>query len=306
MEKIRIMIVEDEWIIADDIRTKLEKFGYEVSSVVDTGEEAIKKAEEDMPDLVLMDIVLPGEMDGIEAADEIHSRFDIPVIYLTSHADERTLERARITEPFGYLLKPVEDRELHTTIEMALYKYILERKLKESEEWLYTTLRSIGDAVIATDKEGFVKFMNTVSQSLTGWKEEDAKGKPLKDIFNIIKEETGEEVESLVKKVVQSGKVLPLTNHSLVAKDRKVIPIDDTAAPIRDDKGNIIGVVIVFHDITERKRFENELKQKLNEIERINKLMVDRELKMEEMRKKMRELEALVEQLKSRETGTLH
>jgi two-component system, response regulator PdtaR len=129
-----IMLVEDEIIVAADVKNRLENMGYAVLGIFDTGEEAIQKAGELKPDLVLMDIVLKGEMDGIDAAQKIRELFDIPLIYLTAYSDEKTLERAKVTEPFGYVLKPFEDREIQSAIEMALYKHQMEKKLKESEE----------------------------------------------------------------------------------------------------------------------------------------------------------------------------
>lgn len=267
MSKTQILIVEDEGIVAADIEESLKSLGYEVAAVAPSGEEALKKIEEKKPDLVLMDIILKGTMNGIEATNEIHSRFDIPVVYLTAYADEEVLERAKVTEPFGYIIKPFEDRELYTIIEMALYKHKVEKKLKESEEWLSTTLKSIGDSVIATDEKGCVKFMNPVAQSLTGWKEQDTVGKTLEEVFHIVNEETGKEVESPVKRVLKEGVVVGLANHTvLIAKDGTKLPIDDSGAPIRDSQGNIIGVVLIFRDITDRRRAEKAL---ANEKERL-------------------------------------
>jgi len=125
------MIVEDIWLIANDLKESLAKLGYTVTSIVSSGEDAAKKAAEEMPDLILMDIVLSGRMDGIEAAEKIRSGRDIPVIYLTAYSDEKKLARAKVTEPFGYLIKPVNDRELHTTIEMALYRNRMEHERKK-------------------------------------------------------------------------------------------------------------------------------------------------------------------------------
>ena len=262
MAKTQILVVEDKGIVAEDIQRSLQALGYGVSGVASSGEEAIKKAEETRPDLVLMDIMLQGELDGIEAADQIRSRFNIPIIYLTAYADDKTLERAKITEPFGYIIKPFEDRELHTTVEMALYKHEMETKLKEREEWLFTTLASIGDAVIATGTTGSVTFMNAVAQSLTGWKQEDAEGKPLKEVFHIINEKTRKLVEDPVTKVLREGVIVGLANHTvLIAKDGTETPIDDSGAPVRDDKGNIMGVVLVFRDITERRKAEEALRE---------------------------------------------
>jgi CheY-like chemotaxis protein len=144
MEKTRVLIVEDEGLIARDIENMVLNAGYEVCGIASSGEEAIEKADKTQPDLILMDIVLQGEMDGVEAAEQIRERFNIPVIYLTAHTDEITLQRAKLTEPLGYSLKPVEQKELMTVIEMALYKHQMELKLREREEWLATILQGIG------------------------------------------------------------------------------------------------------------------------------------------------------------------
>ena len=130
MANTRIMIVEDEWAVAEDIKISLQNLGYAISSVTSSGKEAIQKAEEDRPDLVLMDIVLQGEMDGIEAANQIRSRFNIPIVYLTAYADDKVLGRAKITEPFGYIVKPFISEDLKITIEIALYKHKAERERK--------------------------------------------------------------------------------------------------------------------------------------------------------------------------------
>jgi diguanylate cyclase (GGDEF)-like protein/PAS domain S-box-containing protein len=132
--KIRILVVEDETIVALDLKNSLTILGYDVVATAATGEDAIARADETRPDLALMDIILRGEMDGVEAANTIRARLGIPVIFLTACADEATLHRAKVTEPFGYLLKPFEERELHGHIEIALYKHRMEKRLKESEE----------------------------------------------------------------------------------------------------------------------------------------------------------------------------
>ncbi|MDZ7261538.1 MAG: PAS domain S-box protein [candidate division KSB1 bacterium] len=258
----KVLVVEDENIVAMDIQNTLKKLGYVVTAIASSGEEAIQKAAETQPELVLMDIVLKGSMDGVAAAEQIRARFNIPVIYLTAYADEDTLQRAKITEPFGYILKPFNDRELHTAIEMARYKHNLEKKLTENQRWLATTLKSIGDAVITTDTGGYITFMNPVAEALTGWKQDEATGSPLNEVFHIISEETGEPVRNPVARVLQEGVIVGLGNHTiLIAKDGRKIPIDDSAAPIKDDRGNITGVVLVFHDITERRQAEEALRE---------------------------------------------
>jgi putative two-component system response regulator len=140
--KKRILIVEDETIIARDIQGKLESLGYEAAAIVSSGEEAIAKAGELRPDLVLMDIVIKGDIDGIEAARQIKDNYNIPVVYITAYADEKTLGRAMITDPFGYLIKPFEERELHSTIEMALHKHESTEEILKSMEGTINALAS--------------------------------------------------------------------------------------------------------------------------------------------------------------------
>jgi len=259
MPDARILIVEDEGIQALDMQRRLTALGYPVPVIASSGEEALQKTAASRPDLVLMDIMLPGKIDGIMAAEKIRAGFDIPVIYITAYADEDTLRRARITEPYGYIVKPFKERELYITIDIALYKSGMERKLRESERWWSTTLKSIGDAVIATDRSAVVTFMNAVAEDLMGWKLDDAFGRKLIDVFNIINRDTRLPVENPVGKVLREGAIVGLANHTLlIARDGREIPIDDSAAPIKDGQGNITGVVLVFRDITERERAELE------------------------------------------------
>jgi PAS domain S-box-containing protein len=274
MSNAQILVVEDENIVALDLQVRLNGLGYEVTAVAATGEDAISKAGKTQPDLVLMDIKLKGEMDGVTAAEQIQAKYDIPVIYVTAFADEMTLQRAKITEPYGYLLKPFEERELHTTIEMALYKHQMERRLRQSERWLSTTLNSIGDAVIATDIQGLITFMNPVAQTLTGWSEAEALGLDATKIFNIISSETRTPIESLVSKAIRLGEVVELGNDALlVAKDGAELPVDDTVAPIRDEKGQITGTVLVFHDISDRKKAEAEIRRRNKELILLNRII---------------------------------
>jgi len=254
--KAQVLVVEDESIVALSIRYRLRSLGYFAPVVACSGEEAIEKAAEMRPDLVLMDIHLQGNVDGIEAAEEIRARFDIPVVYLTAYADDNTLQRAKITEPFGYITKPFEEENLRTSIEIALYKHRMERRLRESERWLAATLRSIGDAVIATDARGCVRFMNPVAEALVGWKQEDASGQDVKDVFNVVDEQTHVLAESPVTKALREGIVVGAVNQILVAKDARETFVDSSSAPVRDERGDIIGAVLVFRDVTERKRAE--------------------------------------------------
>ena len=133
MEKSKILVVEDENIVALDIKNRLKKLGYSVPSIASTGEEAVKKAEITAADLVLMDIMLKGDMDGIEAAENIREQYNIPVIYLTAYADDKILERAKLTQPYGYISKPFKEKDLRTNIEMALHKHKMEKRQTEEK-----------------------------------------------------------------------------------------------------------------------------------------------------------------------------
>ncbi len=262
MPESRILIVEDEGIAALDLQKMLTALGYSALDIVSTGEDAVREAGERVPNLVLMDIMLQGEIDGVTAAEQIRALFDIPVIYITAYADEATLQRAKITEPYAYLVKPYKERELYITIDMALYRHKVQRELKESREWLATTLKSIGDAVIATDREGLITFMNPVAEGMLGWKLDEVSGKKLTDVFNIINRDTRQPAENPVLKVLREGFTVGLANHTvLIARSGAEIPIDDSAAPIKDDKENIIGVILVFRDITEREKAEEALQE---------------------------------------------
>ena len=459
--KYRILVVEDEPIVALDLQMRLGKMGYDVPFVFASGEEAVASARQTRPDLVLMDINIEGEMDGVEAADEL-ARQHVPVVYLTAYSNDQVLQRAKITEPYGYLLKPIEERELQTTIEVAIYKHQaqealrlahdqLERRVAERtaelrsanealqreidergrrgarrlalarvreqvwrmtaqadirnvaeavwesletleipflecrinvvesglqpvvrsydrgrdgvwrdltrddpraaaavlEMWeagevvyrrdltvedpleeakatgriygevrclldvpfshgtlavnaaepsafadddvavlqelaealsegfrrlddlqqlaaererLAVTLRSIGDSVVATDSEGRIALMNRVAESLSGWTQEEAKGRPFSEVFQILDERTGKVRENPVTHVLRTGAAANLDLHTLlVARDGTERPVSTSSAPIRDDEGKTVGVVLVSRDVSTQRRIEEEL-----------------------------------------------
>jgi diguanylate cyclase (GGDEF)-like protein/PAS domain S-box-containing protein len=248
----RILIVEDEGVIALELQDRLTGMGYEVVGPVTSGQEAIDHARKLQPDVVIMDIILAGKMDGIEASEIIKKSLDIPVIFLTAHADERTLRRAKATQPFGYILKPFNVRELQVSIEMALYKHQKEKTAREREEWLSATLTSIGDAVITVDVRSHVTFMNAAAQKLTGWNVRDVMGRKAGDIWSIIQDDG-----------LMDGRFIPsgsVREDLLINKQGKEIPVDYNAAPIKSYKGDVTGMVFVLRDISERKAAEERIK----------------------------------------------
>jgi PAS domain S-box-containing protein len=258
--KEKAILVEDEAIVALDIKNMLTMLGYEVIGIAKTGEDAVKAVLEKKPDFVLMDIGLKGDIDGIEAAKRIREQLNLPIIYLTANSDFSTLQRAKVTGPFGYVIKPFEQRELRTTIEMAVYKHNMDKELNDVRQWLSTTLKSIGDGVITTNREGILTFMNPFAERLTGWKFGDAVNKEILEIFKIVEVESpwpGLPVEKILK---NDGPAICSVRAVLLNKDGIRVNIEISSSPIQNDNKEILGVVLIFRDITERIRLESELK----------------------------------------------
>ncbi len=262
MNPIRILIVEDEKIIAKGIEKRLKSMGYAVVGLAGNGLEAIHLAVELRPDMIFMDISLGDGIDGIEAAETIRNQIDVPIVFLTAFSDDATLQRAKLTEPFGYVLKPYEDKDLQTAIEIGVYRHKMGMRLRENERWLAATLSSIGDGVIATDERGHVRYLNAQAEKLTGWNSANAVGKTIEEIFQIIGEQSRQLVKSPIHSALETGEsVLLAPDTILIDRDGVERPIDDSAAPIRNEHGHIEGVVLVFRDISDRRRLEEHLRQ---------------------------------------------
>lgn len=266
MEGIRILIVEDESLVARDVENMAKSLGYKVCGIANTAEEAVERAGRFLPDLVLMDVVIKGALDGIAAAEKIWDSFHIPVIYVTAYADELTIERATLTEPFGYLLKPFDERELKIAIEMAFYKSRMAMKLREREEWLSAVLKSIGDGVIATNKEGLITFMNPVAEKFTGWQHDEALKRPLGEVFTAIEIPGGTENTTEPGSKAPDGQRRVHQERILYAKNGQTFPIEETLMPLSASLGNPSGHVLVFRDISARKQAEQALKESWEEL----------------------------------------
>jgi hypothetical protein len=201
-------------------------------------------------------------MDGVETTERLHAQADVPVVYLSAYADDKTLQRAKATEPFGYLLKPYEEKELRTTIETALYKYRTERKLKETERWLAATLRCINDAVIATDVRGSIEFINPMAEALTGWKRDEALGQGLPAVFQTVDGSMGSLAEAPAAGApAADSPVDPADYPVLITRQGKRIAIEGSRAPILDDDGNFTGYVLAFRDVSDRVRAEDTIRR---------------------------------------------
>jgi PAS domain S-box-containing protein len=260
MVNMKILIAENKNVVSDDLRKRLNNFGYDVIGIVSTGEEAIKEVLSTIPDLVLMNIRLQEEMDGIETASTLRSQYGIGVVYISEHADHDLIQRASRTDPLGFIFKPFEEQTLRAAMELAVCRKEQERRIKESETWYETTLRSIGEAVIATDGTGAIQFINAAAERLTGWKMNEVLGEAFLKVFRT-KEQSTKPSSNAVNQILKNKVAAILKNYTiLLSRENKEVPIEESASPIKDELGNTVGVVLVFQDVTERKRVQEALK----------------------------------------------
>jgi len=264
-----ILLVEDEFIIGMAQAQTIQDFGYEVITA-NSGEDAVQIATQNHHiDLILMDIDLGHGIDGTEAARQILVKRNIPIVFLTSHSEKTFVDRVKEITRYGYVIKNSGNFVLQASIETAFELFQAHTKTQENEAYLSATLNSIGDAMIATDEQCRITLMNSVAETLTGWPLDEAQGKPLTEIFHIINARTQQICENPAKKVLSSGKVSELSNHTaLITRDGTERQIADTASPIRDTKGNITGAVLVFRDITEEYQMRESLRKSRETAER--------------------------------------
>ncbi len=251
----RILVVEDERIVARDIQRSLTDLGYQVPTTAATSEQALQLVSEHCPDLVLMDIRLRGEVDGIETAALLKARFEVPVVYLTAYADALTVERAKATEPLGYVLKPLRPNELRSTVELALYRHEMEKRLREREHWLTTTLSSIGDAVISTDDKGLVNYLNPMAEALLGVTRTSALGQRCQELVQLVNEHSRLPLENPVTTALRDLKPAQVEGTLLGGGGREHLLANSTS-PVVDERGRVLGTVMVLQDVTEQRRLQ--------------------------------------------------
>ncbi|MCI0497904.1 MAG: response regulator [Thermoplasmata archaeon] len=245
----RVMIVEDEKLVAEDVRRVLINMGYDVPSVVSSGEKAIEAVATAKPDIILMDIRLGKGIDGLETAERIGKVWDLPIIYLTAYADEDTLQRAKLTDPFGYVLKPFESRELHTTIQIALYKHGIESRLRESEE-RYRTLAENSPTGIFILKKGRFVYANRTLADLLGKDAGELSGTYITDIVH---RADGERLREAYEGALKGG----VCQADVRMRTRKGLRWMDVIASSVSDGGShaVMGIAV---DITDRRVLEVE------------------------------------------------
>ena len=249
LDRPQILIVEDEEIVLRDLEGVLGRLGYGISGATSSGEKAVELAAAARPDLVLMDVTLRGEMDGVEATRQIRERLDIPVIYLTGDSDEETFQRAKSANASGYIFKPFVESELHVIIEMALYRHDLERELRCQ---IGTILASVEDGIILVDAENTVSTMNPVAQTLTGWNHEEAERNPLRDVLNI----KNRDPQSLSPEhAIQAG-IPSRIGTTITTRDGREISVEIRVAPLVESNGMLKGGVVILRDTSEKPQID--------------------------------------------------
>lgn len=233
MAKPKILIVEDELLIADDLRETLLSFGYEVTKIVSSGEDTLREIIKNAPDLVLMDIKIKGDLDGIDTAEIIFNQFNIPVIFLSAFSSEDTINRAKIADSYGFLEKPYETRELFLATDFALYKHSSLKKVYASNLLFDAILQSISEIVVATDSNGLITFMNSAAEKFFGLKEYETKGVSLNKLL-----------------LFDDIKLFDDPNiKKLKTKDAKIKMVELKTSKLHAEKGSLLGELTIVKEI---------------------------------------------------------
>ncbi len=266
MSKPKILILENELIVAEDLKDTLEDFGYKVVDICPSGEKALEILPYDGLEVILMDIMLKGKVDGITAASIIQNSYDIPVVYLTAHTDDNTFKRAKLTKPYGYIIKPYEKKALYTTLELAIYNHKRDKELKEKElrlresEKRYKTLfETIPQGIIECDAKGFITFINDGINRIYGYNFEELKRKSILDLFD----NHGLKTEFLRRLTYYSIKQPPPQQFVVknLTKTNKPIYVQVNWNYKRDERGKLIGYIGLVNNITDKLNSEKIIKE---------------------------------------------
>lgn len=311
MRKDRVLIVEDEIIVAKDLQQKLIDLGYNVPDIALTADEAISKTRTSDPDIILMDIKLDGPVDGIDAATNIRKKNDVPIIFLTAYGDESTIERAKLTDPNGYMIKPFNVQELHSNIQLALHKNKLDSQLRRDQEFFFNMIQNMGEAVIATDMDYSVQFLNKNAQILLDLSKKEAIGKTIASIVHLCTSDRFEEIAVVpqsLKDTLVSTNLTKVSNLLLTSSKGKKTIVDEIIAPVIDYDSSQTGFVFIFQDMTERrntelvlekinKELERRVSQRTNELFSTNKKLENEILERKKIEKKITTIKESLENI---------
>ncbi|MCF7793157.1 MAG: response regulator [Candidatus Cloacimonetes bacterium] len=266
--KKRIMIVEDEKIIAEDVKRTLLSFDYDVIGIVSSGEVAVEIAQQEKPDLILMDVMLSGDMNGLDAADHIYNVYDIPVIFLTAYANDEILSKATLSSPFGYLIKPFEDRELKVNLDMAFYKHQMEKNLRNSRNFLMNLIDTVPNYISVKDEnfkyiianKAYADLYKTTPKSMVGKTDSDFIDSVIKD-KDLVAKYHQNDLEVLENK---QPKFIPEEYYENVDGITKWFQTTKVPMKSIDNKDVVLTVAV---DITKRKETEDELEESYHKLQ---------------------------------------
>ena len=263
----KILIVEDEGLVAEDIKAHLVESGWDVVAIVPSGEQALELMDGIEVDLVMMDIVLTGVMDGIDTAAFIQEKYQTPVIFLTAYTDREKVDRAQLTDPYGYLIKPFDERELKTTVAMSLSKSINDRAQREGKRWANAVLKSIEDGVITTDTSGRIRNINPNALMMTSKSLDDCMGQFLIDVLSFADTSLQLRLKSIIDEVLQFGKADDYRISGQLATLGEAVIVDAKIASITYDEGKPDGLVMALHNITQEHDAKLKMQQYNAELE---------------------------------------
>ncbi len=259
MQQQRILVVEDERIVATDIQRNLQRLGYLAPDAAASCEEALRFSSEAPPDLVLMDIRIEGDSDGIQTASLLRERYDVPIVFLTAYADAPTLKRATEVQPYGYLLKPVRPDELRTTVEIALHKHRVDKRLRERERWYATTMRSIADGIVTVDPQDRVTYMNPAAESLSGRKMQHAEGRTSSEVVELLDITEQPLSPTPIERALRERTAVNVPDAVLRQHDTGHLRHISDSASVVAEGDRVLGAVMVFRDTTEQHKLQEQL-----------------------------------------------
>ncbi len=272
----RVLVAEDDAIVAEAICDRLTDAGYEVVARAETGAAAVEAALALRPDLILMDVRLEGDMDGIRASELINEKMRVPVIYLTGDSDHKTLQRAKAASAYGYVLKPFHIGNLIVAIEVAVDRFEMEQRLEDSQLTYATILGSIAEGVIAVDTQGRVRFMNGVAERLTGWSTREAQLKPLEVILDITDSAGDRPVVELTAGVLTSRTTCSLGPGAFVTSCMGIrVPVDGGMSCVVDSLGRVVGASMTLRDVAGARKAESDLRAMAEQLRAVVDTAVD-------------------------------